>query len=104
MRQRVTVETLRQFMRGFAAAARTPGKVYFLSLFHPPHLPVIGMRGSTAILLLSMALVALATGCSAPKPSSAIQPSSAVAASTNLGTKTWGIACLSVAITGAKRT
>ena len=38
MRQRVTVETLRQFMREFAAAARTPGKVYFTG-------------GATALLL-----------------------------------------------------
>jgi hypothetical protein len=38
MRQRVTVETLRQFMREFAAAAQTPGKVYFTG-------------GATALLL-----------------------------------------------------
>ena len=55
------------------------------------------MKGSPAILPLSMALVVLGAGCSAPKPASTTQPSSAVVGSTNLGTKIWGIACLSVA-------
>ena len=38
MRQKVTVETLKQFMRELAAAARTPGKVYLTG-------------GATALLL-----------------------------------------------------
>src|SRR5580692_12899521 len=38
MRRRVTIETLHQFMRELAAAARSPGKVYFTG-------------GTTALLL-----------------------------------------------------
>ena len=38
MRQRVTIETLQQFMEGLAAAARSPGKVYLTG-------------GATALLL-----------------------------------------------------
>ncbi len=38
MRRRVSVETLKQFMKGLAAAARSPGNVYFTG-------------GATALLL-----------------------------------------------------
>jgi hypothetical protein len=34
MRRKVSVETLRQFMRELAAAARTPGKVYLTGGAH----------------------------------------------------------------------
>jgi len=55
------------------------------------------MKSHSLNLLLTLALAVLPAGCSGPKTSHAASRPGAVASSADLGDRTWGISCLSVA-------
>ena len=55
------------------------------------------MKNHSLSLLLTFALAALMAGCSGPKAANPDKQPGVVASSADLGDKTWGISCLSVA-------